>query len=74
MRLLFPNGEHAPVELKQGVLRGTEKLRAAEQGTYGICERCGNPIAPERLQIFPETRLCIDCKNEVEREQRRLRM
>jgi RNA polymerase-binding protein DksA len=48
-------------------------LRAAEQGTYGICERCGNPIDRERLQIFPETRLCVSCKNQVEQEQRRLR-
>lgn len=49
-------------------------LKVAEQGKYGICERCGNPIDPERLQIFPETRLCVSCKNLVEQEQRRLRM
>lgn len=49
-------------------------LKVAAQGKYGICERCGNPIPPERLEIFPETRLCVKCKNEVEREQRRLRM
>lgn len=49
-------------------------LKAAALGKYGICERCGNPIPPERLQIFPEARLCVDCKNTVEKEQRRLRM
>lgn len=49
-------------------------LKVAAQGKYGICERCGNPIPPERLEIFPETRLCVNCKNEVEKEQRRLRM
>lgn len=49
-------------------------LRAAAQGKYGICERCGNPIPPERLEIFPEARLCVSCKNELEKEQRRLRM
>ncbi len=49
-------------------------LKVAAQGKYGICERCGKPIDPERLSIFPETRLCVSCKNEVEREQRRLRM
>jgi RNA polymerase-binding transcription factor len=49
-------------------------LRAAERGKYGICERCGNPIDPERLKIFPETRLCISCKNEVEKETRRMRL
>lgn len=49
-------------------------LRAAAQGTYGTCERCGTTIDPERLKIFPETRLCVNCKAEVEREARRLRM
>jgi RNA polymerase-binding protein DksA len=49
-------------------------LQVAAQGKYGICERCGNPIDPERLKIFPETRLCVSCKNIVEQEQRRLRM
>ncbi|MDL1895837.1 hypothetical protein FBQ82_06155 [Anaerolineae bacterium CFX7] len=49
-------------------------LRAAAQGTYGVCERCGARIDPERLQIFPETRLCVSCKTTVEKEARRLRM
>lgn len=49
-------------------------LRAAEKGQYGICERCGRPIDPERLKIFPEARLCVSCKNEVEKEARRLRL
>ncbi len=40
--------------------------RAQELG-YGICERCGKRIDPERLEIFPETTLCIDCKRETER-------
>ncbi len=34
---------------------------------YGICERCGKFIEPERLEIFPETTLCVDCKRESER-------
>lgn len=49
-------------------------LKVAAQGKYGICERCGKAIDPERLSIFPETRLCVSCKNIVEQEQRRLRM
>jgi len=31
-------------------------------GTYGTCERCGNPIAEERLEAIPWALLCIDCK------------
>ena len=29
-------------------------IHVAAQGKYGICERCGAAIAPERLEIFPE--------------------
>ncbi|HEY7762184.1 MAG TPA: TraR/DksA family transcriptional regulator [Actinomycetota bacterium] len=39
--------------------RALEKLAA---GTYGTCERCGRPIAPERLDALPWATLCIDCK------------
>ena len=46
-------------------------LRQAQEVGYGICERCGNPIEPERLEIFPETTLCINCKRETERMNRR---
>lgn len=49
-------------------------IQVAAQGKYGICERCGATIDPERLAIFPETRLCVSCKNETEKEQRRLRL
>lgn len=49
-------------------------IQVAAQGKYGICERCGAAIAPERLEIFPETRLCVSCKNETEKELRRLRL
>jgi DnaK suppressor protein len=30
-------------------------------GTYGVCESCGGPIAPERLDALPTTRTCISC-------------
>lgn len=46
-------------------------LRAAKKGTYGICERCGKPIDPERLKALPQSTLCVKCKNEVEKAARR---
>jgi DnaK suppressor protein len=46
-------------------------LRAAEKGEYGICQRCGKPIDPARLKIFPETRYCVTCQGELERQARR---
>jgi DnaK suppressor protein len=42
-----------------------EKLQRAlakvEEGSYGRCDRCGEPIAPGRLEAAPESVLCIDC-------------
>ena len=47
----------------ESVLAAIEKaLLKIESGTYGICERCGKPIAPERLEALPYAELCIDCK------------
>ena len=42
-------------------------IAQAEEIGYGICEKCGNPIEPERLEIFPETTFCINCKRQTER-------
>ncbi|PRY47902.1 TraR/DksA family transcriptional regulator [Geodermatophilus tzadiensis] len=36
-------------------------VRAVEGGTYGRCESCGGPIAPERLAARPTARTCITC-------------
>lgn len=38
-----------------------EALQRFEEGTYGICERCGGEIGAQRLEIMPEARLCIHC-------------
>lgn len=37
---------------------------------YGICESCGKRIEPGRLEIFPETTLCVTCKRTSERMRR----
>jgi DnaK suppressor protein len=39
-------------------------LDRMDAGTYGICERCGQPIAEERLEALPAARLCLNCKRE----------
>ncbi len=46
-------------------------LEATQKGAYGTCERCGKPIDPARLKIFPETTLCVTCKNEKEKRAKR---
>ena len=42
-------------------------LQRLDNGTYGICENCGNPIGKARLQAFPRATLCVSCKQKEER-------
>jgi DnaK suppressor protein len=44
----------------------TEALERIEEGTFGICERCGEDISDKRLEARPVTTLCINCKQEQE--------
>ena len=37
-------------------------LHKFEEGTYGLCESCGQPIDPDRLEALPHARRCISCK------------
>lgn len=39
----------------------TRALDRIENGTYGICTKCGDEIAPARLEARPEAALCIKC-------------
>jgi RNA polymerase-binding protein DksA len=41
-------------------------LARIEDGTYGECVRCGEDIAPARLEARPEAALCIDCARAAE--------
>ena len=36
-------------------------LARVEAGTYGECVRCGEPVAPKRLELLPETPFCASC-------------
>jgi DnaK suppressor protein len=38
-----------------------EAVRRVDEGTYGVCERCGRPIAPARLEVRPAARRCVGC-------------
>jgi len=37
-------------------------LHKFEQGTYGLCDICGQPIEPARLEALPHANLCLSCK------------
>ena len=42
-------------------------LKRIDDGTFGTCRSCGQPIAIERLEALPYTTQCIDCKRKEER-------
>ncbi|MGB5245686.1 MAG: TraR/DksA family transcriptional regulator [Woeseia sp.] len=46
-------------------------LARLADGSYGICEACGDPIAAARMQAYPYASQCLDCASAAEREQRR---
>ena len=60
-------------------LANDQKLRLAEidkvlarieTGKYGICDSCGKPIAPERMEANPHATLCIDCQAKSEKKRK----
>lgn len=53
----------------QGILTQiNESFERMDEGTYGICARCGKPIAEERLEYLPFVAYCIECQAIVERQ------
>jgi DnaK suppressor protein len=48
-----------------------EALERIEEGSFGVCELCGEEISEARLKARPVTTLCIDCKMEEERKEKR---
>jgi len=50
--------------IKEQLLGVEHALHKYEEGTYGFCDSCGQPIDPERLEAIPEASLCIKCKTQ----------
>lgn len=46
-----------------------EAIERIEEGTYGICEECGDDISVARLKARPVTQLCIECKSKEEEKE-----
>jgi len=61
--------------LVHGLERKLESLdraiRLAQNGGYGICEKCGERIDPARLEILPHATLCLRCQRLFEQRNRR---
>lgn len=48
-------------EAKMVVQQIDHALLRIKDGSYGICEKCGEPISEKRLEAIPYTSLCIKC-------------
>ena len=59
------------VSLAANVKEMAEQLHLAisrfDDGEYGLCEVCGQPIGKGRLQVFPRATICVTCKQREER-------
>jgi DnaK suppressor protein len=47
--------------LETGLERTERALAKLDDGTYGVCDACGAPIPPRRLQAMPDSVLCVSC-------------
>lgn len=48
-------------KLKETLVEVEHALSKLDDGTFGVCEDCGKPINPARLEAKPAARYCIDC-------------
>lgn len=43
-------------------------LKKFEEGTYGMCDSCHQPIDPARLEALPQANLCLNCKTALAKD------
>ena len=58
--------EHQGALVSREIASVRRALGRIEDGTYGICARCGGEIGEARLDARPEAALCIDCARKAE--------
>ena len=51
---------------RETLIKIDNALRKLDEGTYGICEECGEDINEARLQVMPFAIYCIDCQEKME--------
>jgi DnaK suppressor protein len=47
--------------LESTLARTERALSKLDQGTYGMCDVCGQPIAEPRLRAMPDSVMCVGC-------------
>ena len=48
--------------IRDNLVRVEHALQKIDEGTYGLCDSCGQPIDPARLEALPLAALCVKCK------------
>ena len=48
--------------LEEDAEQAERALERRARGTYGVCEDCGEGIAPERLAVLPDATRCVRCQ------------
>jgi RNA polymerase-binding transcription factor len=48
--------------IRQELSKVEHALDKIQNGTYGICDNCGKPIDPERMEALPQATVCMNCK------------
>ncbi len=57
----------ASVQRREAMLRQIDAaLKRIDDGEYGYCRDCGEPVDPRRLEVDPTALLCIDCASRSE--------
>ena len=52
--------------LEETLRQVEDALERVSEGTYGVCEACGERIDPARLKTLPHTPHCLDCQRKLE--------
>lgn len=50
--------------IRKEMVEAEHALHKFEDGTYGFCDSCGQPIDPARLEALPHASLCLNCKSQ----------
>ena len=63
MELLRTSFQSTEIKEYNRIVRALEKI---EDGSYGTCVDCGNPVSEKRLKSFPNAERCLICQEEYE--------
>jgi len=47
-----------------------DAIKRIDEGVYGVCDECGEPISKQRLKAMPQAQCCIKCQEKIEKSSR----